>query len=82
MMSPVKDLLEAWDRVRKKGNDPEPVPSYRTCTKPIGEECALHPIDCDNCYWGHVCSQRSFMEPRKEVYKRCKIFRPISRRDP
>ena len=75
-MSPVKDLLEGWDRVRKKAEDPEPVPSHGTCTKDTGEECVLHPIDCDNCYWGRFCSQRSFMEPRKEVYKRCKIFRP------
>lgn len=75
-MSPVKDLLRMVDRARNRSKEQETSPSHGTCTKDMGEECALHPIDCDNCYWGHVCSQRSFMEPRKEVYKRCKIFRP------
>ena len=52
-------------------------PRPETCTKPIGEACELHPVDCPNCQYGNTCTMRAIMEPYKDTVKRCRFFDPL-----
>lgn len=47
---------------------------FKGCTKPITEECRLHPVDCDNCQFGDTCQMRPYMTANKLI-KRCRFFR-------
>lgn len=75
-MAPVKDLLEAVERVRKKAKNRESSETYESCTKTIYEPCRLHPVDCENCVQGAGCRQREVMQTHPDKIKSCRAFRP------
>lgn len=49
--------------------------SPENCTKPIWEECKLHPIDCDNCENEPGCRMKEDMRAHPDTIKRCRFFR-------
>lgn len=45
-----------------------------TCSKPVWEECRLHPVNCVHCVNRDVCQMRETFQAHPDKLKRCRLF--------